>query len=72
MKNFRQDFYLHQKWKTSNFPNLSQVRVPISDIFTLFRKPFKVIFFVKLSPKCHGNALERFKSSCFIQILDDF
>ena len=45
---------------------------PISDFFTLFRKPFKVIFFVKLSPKCLENALERFKTSWLIQILDEF
>ena len=72
LKNFRQEFYLLQKWKTSNFPNLSQVRAPISDSFILFRKLFKVIFFLKLSPKCLGNTLKLFKTSWFIQNLDDF
>ena len=72
LKNFCQEFYLLQKWKTSNFPNLSQVRAPISDSFILFRKLFKVIFFLKLSPKCLGNTLKLFKTSWFIQNLDDF
>ena len=38
--------------------------------FTLFRKPFKGIFFVKLSSKCHGNALELIKSSWFWTIFN--
>ena len=37
---------------------------PISDFFTLFRKLFKVISWVKQSPKGHEKALEAFLNTC--------
>ena len=60
------------KMEDINFFQFESSVSPNFWLFTLFRKLIKVIFFVKQSSKCHGNALELFKSSWFIQILDDF
>ena len=63
LKNFRREILVNKNNMDDIFVNSEEVRVPISDSFILFRKLFKVIFFLKLSPKCLGNTLKLFKTS---------
>ena len=45
---------------------------PISDLFTLFRKLFKVIFQAKWSSKGHEKDLESFLKTCFMRQISLF
>ena len=56
----------HTKYfkKVKIFSTFEPSSRPISDFFTLFRKLFKVISWVKQSPKGHEKALEAFLNTC--------